>query len=163
MKRLRCAGLLAVGFLLIWATGCAQTRTIQDDVSHAEGEEAMVSIGYGQIEKDNTTGSVATLTRDELERRKVTDATEMLAGRVSGVHMVNTSDGPRLRIRGIHTLMGSQDPLFVVDGTPLPPGFSGIRFLNPHDIEQIDVLKGAAASIYGSRGANGVVLITTRR
>ena len=161
MKRLRMAGTLALGFALLLTTGCVQTQPVQEDAPPEQ--EELVSIGYGEVEKDKFTGSVASLSREDLEQRKVATTTEMIAGRVAGVYVVNTPNGQRLRIRGVHTIMGSKDPLYVVDGTPLPPDPSGIRFLNPNDIERIDVLKGAAASIYGSRGANGVILITTKR
>lgn len=157
MKHLHGAWMLSLMLILI--IGCAQTQAVQETEANT-GE--MVSIGYGEVEETSVTGSVGVLTREQLERRKVTDAMEHLQGRLAGVRVVQTTDGPRLRIRGINTLRGSKDPLFVVDGTPLPPSGS-IRFLNPNDIDRIEVLKGASAAIYGSRGGNGVVLITTRR
>ena len=150
---------LILSLALILMTGCAQTNTLQEDETD---KKDMVSIGYGQVEKEALTGSVGVITREQMDHRKVADAMEHFQGRLAGVRVVQTVDGPRLRIRGINTLQGSKAPLFVVDGSPLPPSGS-IRFLNPNDIEHIEVLKGASAAIYGSRGANGVVLITTRR
>jgi len=148
-----------LGLMLILTAGCAQTNAVQE--TEADNAE-MVSIGYGEVEEASVTGSVGVITREQMDRRKVADAMEHLQGRLAGFRVVQTADGPRLRIRGINTLRGSKDPLFVVDGTPLPPSGS-IRFLNPNDIDRIEVLKGASAAIYGSRGGNGVVLITTRR
>ena len=157
MKQLHHTWML--GLVLILTAGCAQTNAVQE--AEADKDE-MVSIGYGAVEQETVTGSVGVVTREQMDRRKVADAMEHLQGRLAGVRVVQTAEGPRLRIRGINTLRGSKDPLFVVDGTPLPPSGS-IRFLNPNDIDRIEVLKGASAAIYGSRGSNGVVLITTRR
>lgn len=162
MNMRQCAPGLILGLFLIISTGCAQTQTATQPDTEPETEK-MLSIGYGEIEKDNATGSVGIMTRDQIEARKVADAGQLFEGRIAGVRVVQTPAGPRLRIRGIHTLQGSKDPLIVLDGTPLPPDPAGLRFLNPNDIDHIEVLKGASAAIYGSRGANGVVLISTRR
>lgn len=160
MKRYRQMPVLTLGLALILTAGCARTEAVREAPSD---DEEMISIGYGKVAKDNVTTPVAVVSRDDIERRKVTDAALLLQSRVPGLQVVQTPTGARLRIRGIHTFMGSKDPLFVLDGAPLPPDPSGsILFLNPSDIERIEVLKGAAASIYGTRGTNGVVLITTR-
>ncbi len=145
---------------LMLTAGCAGTEPMTDE---AVADREMVSIGYGEVEKGNVTGPVSVITRDDIERRRITEMGQLFEGRVPGVRLIRTADGIRLRIRGVHSFRGSNDPLFVVDGTPLQTDLSGsLRFLNPNDIERIEVLKGAAAAIYGTRGANGVVLITTR-
>jgi TonB-dependent starch-binding outer membrane protein SusC len=113
--------------------------------------------------RESVTGSIASTTGEALEDRKVGRPEELLRGQFPGVLVVPTSDGGfSVRIRGLGP--GSGEPLYVVDGIPLAvaPG-QGLRWLNPMDIERIDVLKGAAAAIYGGRAANGVILITTKR
>lgn len=161
MRRIRGSRSTALGLALMVTWGCAQSQSARDDATH---EEPMVSIGYGQVEQENVTGPIGVLTESELGGRTPTTVMEMIAGRVAGVRAVHTAYGTRLQIRGIHSLMGSTDPLFVVDGVPVTTdSFRALDFLNPHDVVRVEVLKGASAAVYGSRGANGVILITTRR
>lgn len=137
--------------------GCAHSDSIRED------SDDRVSIGYGDIDKDNVTGSVSVIDREDIERRRVTELAHLFEGQ-PGVQVIHTAGGFRIQIRGIHSFTGSNDPLFVLDGTPLQTGPSGLTsFINPNDVERIEILKGAAASIYGTRGANGVVLITTKK
>jgi TonB-dependent starch-binding outer membrane protein SusC len=125
--------------------------------------DELVVVGYGTQRKSDITGAVAVIDAAEMKKVAAGDMSQMLQGRTPGV-TVNT-DGhpgamPRVRIRGIGTF-GDQEPLYVIDGVLLdnPP-----RDLNPNDIESMQVLKDAsAAAIYGSRGANGVIIITTRQ
>lgn len=128
------------------------------------GDELVV-VGYGAVERRDITGSVASVAQRDIQETTVTDAGQALQGRAAGV--VALSDGNRpgegvtIRVRGRRSLTASNDPLYVVDGIPLE---GGINDINPRDIESMEVLKDASATaIYGSRGANGVVLITTSR
>jgi TonB-dependent starch-binding outer membrane protein SusC len=128
--------------------------------------ENEVRIGYDTQDRADLTGSVGSITAEEIAGQKVTRVEEMIEGRFAGVHVVRTRNGGMtLRIRGVSTLIGDSEPLFVIDGMPVhsAPGTALIG-INPSDIARIDILKDAGATaIYGSRGANGVVLITTKR
>jgi len=125
----------------------------------------VVVVAYGTANKESLTGSVAMVGTKEIEDRPVTSVTTALEGNAPGVQ-VNNSTGtpgsePTIRIRGFNSINGSNAPLYVVDGIP----FEGsIADLNPQDIESMSVLKDAASSaLYGNRGANGVILITTKK
>lgn len=125
----------------------------------------VVVVGYGEQKKETVTGSVATVKGTELVKSPAVNLTNSIAGRMPGVIATNASgqpgnDGAAIRIRGSNTL-GNNDALIVIDGVPARAG--GIDRLNPADIESISVLKDASAAIYGSRAANGVVLVTTKR
>lgn len=122
----------------------------------------IVVIGYGTQKKKVVTGAIANVTSDEINSTPVLRIDQAMQGRTSGVQVTNLSgqpgEAPTIRIRGAGTT-GNADPLYIVDGIAV----SGIDYLNPGDIESIDVLKDAAsAAIYGARAANGVVLITTK-
>ena len=140
-------------------------------------DEAIV-IGYGTIKKNDLTGSVSSVNNDDLNIYGVESPEQMLQGKLSGVQIISKNGEPgagvNIMIRGISTITTNMQPLYVVDGVPLdgrsssPEGIMGapatspLNFLNPNDIASIDVLKDAsAAAIYGSRGAGGVILITT--
>ncbi len=123
----------------------------------------VVVVGYGTQEKKDVTGAIATVGQKDFESQPVTRFDQILQGRTPGVNVTNASGAPggavSIRIRGSNSINGSNEPLYVIDG------FVGANFrdVNPSDIESIQVLKDASATaIYGSRGANGVVLITTR-
>ncbi len=126
--------------------------------------EEVVAIGYATVKRKDLTGSVSSVKGEDMLKTPGGDPTQALAGRVSGVQIV-MSDGqpgatPSVRVRGGISITQSNDPLYVIDGIPSEDGMSNI---NPGDIETIDVLKDASATaIYGSRGANGVVVITTK-
>jgi TonB-linked SusC/RagA family outer membrane protein len=126
--------------------------------------EEVVVVGYGTQARRDVTGSVASVGGDAVHDVPKVNAIEAIKGRVPGVDIVTTGnkpgDGVRVRLRGERSLRASNDPLYVLDGIPMA---GGIGDLNPRDIESMEVLKDASATaIYGSRGANGVVLITTR-
>lgn len=128
------------------------------------GLEEVVAIGYGTVKKKDLTGSIETVTGDKLKEAMNTDITESLNGRVSGVLVSKSSNRPgasmSVEIRGKNSLNFSNEPLYVIDGIP---SYSGMKHLNASDIEAIDVLKDASScAIYGSRGANGVVIVTTK-
>ncbi len=125
----------------------------------------VVVVGYGEQKKETVTGSVATVKGGDLVKSPAVNLSNSIAGRMPGVIATNSSgepgyDGSSIRIRGSNTL-GNNDALIVIDGVPARAG--GIDRLNPNDIESISVLKDASAAIYGSRAANGVILVTTKR
>ena len=127
--------------------------------------QEVIVVGYGVQKKETVTGSVATVKGEELENSPAINLSNSIAGRMPGVIAVNRSgepgyDGSGIRIRGSNTL-GNNSALIVIDGIPARQG--GFERLNPADIESISVLKDASAAIYGSRAANGVILITTKR
>ncbi len=125
--------------------------------------QEVVVVGYGTQQKSDVTSSIATVDAEELEALPVTGVEQALQGRAAGVTVTSNNglpgSGVTVRIRGIGTV-NNNDPLYVVDGVPV----SGMNYLNPSDIASLEILKDAsAAAIYGSRAANGVVLITTKK
>jgi len=127
------------------------------------GEEIVV-VGYGTQQKKNVSGSIASVGSEDLEKAPVQRLDEALQGRLSGVRVTSSSGAPgassTVRIRGT-TSINNSNPLYVVDGVPVDVG--GIGYLNPSDIESINVLKDAAsAAIYGTRASSGVILVTTK-
>ncbi|CAA9309817.1 MAG: Outer membrane TonB-dependent transporter, utilization system for glycans and polysaccharides (PUL), SusC family [uncultured Cytophagales bacterium] len=151
--------------------------------SDVQALSEVVVIGYGEQQKKDVTGGVVALTPKEFNKGVIASPEQLLQGRAAGVQITPASGEPgaavNIRIRGTTSIRGGNNPLFVVDGVPLDGGNNErgtdygageqsprnpLTFLNPADIENITVLKDAsAAAIYGARGANGVVLITTRR
>ena len=145
----------------------------------------IVVIGYGTAKKKDLTGAVTSIQAKDFNKGTYTSADQLIQGKVAGVQMINNSGTPggatTVKIRGASALTGSGQPLYVVDGVPLDgrsarpglgdvgaggsnPGNNPLNFINPSDIASIDVLKDASATaIYGSRGAYGVVLITTKK
>jgi TonB-dependent starch-binding outer membrane protein SusC len=125
----------------------------------------IVVVGYGTQKKSDVTGSVASVSMAEVANVPVTRPDQLLQGRVAGVQITQTNAEPggniSIRIRGTNSITSGNQPLFVIDGFP---GAGDLSTINPSDIESIDVLKDASATaIYGSRGANGVIIITTKR
>ncbi len=135
-------------------------------------EEAVV-IGYGTVKKSDATGSVAVISSKDFNRGAITSPQELLVGKTTGVVITSNGGAPgagaTIRIRGGSSLNASNDPLIVIDGTPVDnTGISGsanpLSVINPNDIESFTVLKDASATaIYGSRASNGVILITTKK
>lgn len=130
----------------------------------AIGIDEVVAIGYGTIKKSDLTGSVSQVKSGELNAFPSSNLLQALSGRSSGVQVIQNTGAPgastSIRIRGANSIQGSNEPLYVVDGFPI----NNPTALNNSDIESIEVLKDASSTaIYGSRGANGVVLITTKR
>jgi TonB-linked SusC/RagA family outer membrane protein len=127
--------------------------------------EDVVVIGYATVRKRDVTGAVARIDQKEIRSRPVANAIQALQGKVAGVDISsNERPGtlPTVAIRGVRSLTASNSPLFVVDGIPLITG--SIDNINPGDVESIDILKDASATaVYGSRGANGVVIVTTKQ
>lgn len=127
--------------------------------------EEVVVVGYGTARKSDVTGSISNVNAKTLKEVPSQNFTQALQGRVAGVEINRTSSRPgseqQIRIRGTRSLNASNDPLIVLDGIPFPGNISDI---NPNDIKTIDILKDASSTaIYGSRGANGVILITTNK
>ena len=142
---------------------------LKDD---AQMLENVVVIGYGVAKKNDLTGSVTAIKPDEKNRGMVTSAQDMLQGKVAGVNINSSTGEPgggaQIRIRGGASLNASNDPLIVIDGMQMSGGKKGVSnplaLVNPNDIESFTVLKDASATaIYGSRGSNGVIIITTKR
>src|SRR5665647_2201868 len=134
-------------------------------VQETIGLNEVVAIGYGTVRKKDLTGSVSSVGSSKLMERSSFSAAQALQGKAAGVVVQQTNSAPgadaRVMIRGNRSLKATNDPLYVVDGIPLVVGLSEI---SQSDIETIDILKDASATaIYGSRGANGVVLITTKK
>lgn len=148
----------------------------------AIGIEEVVAVGYGTVKKSDLTGSVTSVSAEELSEKRITSLDQGLQGMAAGVFVSKNSGAPgggmSVQIRGVSSINSSNEPLYVVDGFPMDKGNGGIggtsanspnspnilSTLNPNDIESIEILKDASAqAIYGARAANGVVLITTKR
>ncbi len=131
------------------------------------GIEEVVAIGYGTMKKSDVTGSVSSVTPEKLVDRPVINVGQALQNKVAGVQVIRQAAGdpggrPQIRIRGTNSINTSSDPLFVVDG--IVGVINALQNLNPSDIASMDILKDASATaIYGTRGANGVIIITTKR
>jgi TonB-dependent starch-binding outer membrane protein SusC len=154
--------------------------TLENDVTALS---EVVVIGYGEVNKRDATGAVTSVSAKDFNPGVIASPEQLIQGKTAGVQMTSTTgnpgDGVQLRIRGANSIRSNNNPLFVVDGVPLSGGTqpasadlglgsSGdtnpLNFLNPSDIESISILKDASATaIYGSRAANGVVIITTKR
>ncbi|MCB2378514.1 TonB-dependent receptor [Hymenobacter sp. BT635] len=141
--------------------------TLADDL---KALSEVVVVGYGTQERASVTGAVSSVSAREIATQPVADATQALQGRAAGVTVTSNGGSPggasgtSIRVRGI-TSAGNNNPLYVVDGFPLPEGGDNqLNAISPNDIETIDILKDASATaIYGVRAANGVVIITTKR
>ncbi len=150
---------------------------LQEDASILD---ELVVVGYGTKRKRDLTGSIASISSKDIESTPVRDIMTAMQGRVAGVQILSSSGAPgssmQIRVRGASSLNSGNGPLYVVDGIPIETtstsllnvddehGLNPLSYLSPNDIESLEVLKDAASSsIYGSRAANGVVLITTKR
>ncbi|MCF0058147.1 SusC/RagA family TonB-linked outer membrane protein [Dyadobacter sp. CY356] len=135
--------------------------------------EEVVVVGYGAVKKSDLTGAVGTVKAEALQERPASSLNQGLSGRVTGVNVSSNSGRPggraNIRIRGASSLSVSNNPLYVIDGVilnavDLQNGSTPIDYINPNDIASIEVLKDASSTaIYGARGANGVILVTTKR
>ena len=126
--------------------------------------DEVVVVGYGTMRRSDVTGSISSVKGSELVKNSTSNVVQSLAGKMSGVQVVQNSGAPggdvSILIRGVGTI-NDASPLYVIDGVPVN---GGMWYINPADVESIDVLKDASATaIYGSRGANGVVMVTTRQ
>ena len=158
------------------------SQTVVDVVmlEDVQSLQEVVVVGYGTVKKSDLTGSISSIKADAFKDMPVTSVDQALQARAPGVNVTQASSAPggglSVRIRGANSLISGSEPLYVIDGLPIYPdnaafgtganrrAGNALASLNPNDIESIEVLKDASAtSIYGSRGANGVVLITTKR
>ena len=145
-------------------TNISNTMNVTMEWDNANLDEVMV-VAYGTAKKSSFTGSTATIKSEDINKLQVSNPVEGLKGRVAGVQIYSTSgspDGgsPSIRIRGVSSINAGNAPLIVVDGAPYGGDLSSI---NQQDIETFSVLKDAAsAALYGARGANGVIMITTK-
>ncbi|MEZ4828893.1 MAG: SusC/RagA family TonB-linked outer membrane protein [Bacteroidia bacterium] len=167
-------------------TIAVEGRSVIDVVMEATDAtlEEVVVVGYGTVKKKDLTGAVSSIKADDFNAGIIVAPDQLVQGKVAGVQIMTNSGQPggtaTFRIRGNASVRAGNQPLFVVDGVPLDgrtarpdvglngigasPSANPLNFINPNDIESIDVLKDASATaIYGSRGANGVVIITTKR
>ena len=141
--------------------GKTKVEVVMED--DAQALEEVVVIGYGTAKRKDLTGSVATVSSETLAAVPVASATEALQGKMAGVQITTTEGSPdatmSIRVRGGGSITQSNEPLFIVDGFPV----ESISDIPPTDIEDITVLKDASSTaIYGSRGANGVIIVTTK-
>lgn len=144
--------------------------TLEDD---SQVLDAVVVIGYGSVKKNDMTGSVTAIKPDKLNKGLITNAQDMMTGKIAGVSVVSKGgapgEGATIRIRGGSSLTAENDPLIVIDGLAMDnKGVKGLAnplsMVNPNDIESFTVLKDASATaIYGSRASNGVIIITTKK
>jgi iron complex outermembrane receptor protein len=150
-----------------------QTATLNFTLqSTAVALQGVVAIGYGERRVRDVTGSVQAVGTEQFNTGRVVSPDQLIQGKVAGVQVVTSGDpggGSSIRIRGGNSQYASNEPLFVVDGVPLPQGGglsagrNPLNFINPEDIARVSVLKDASsAAIYGSRGANGVIIIETK-
>lgn len=143
--------------------------------SESIGLEEVVAVAYGSVRREAKTGSISTVSSEQIADAPVVSVDKMLAGKMAGVSITSSSGQPgassNIRIRGTSSINAGNEPLYVVDGIPVMDGDqstftntgNAIASINPNDIESVTVLKdAAAASVYGSRAANGVILITTK-
>lgn len=135
-----------------------QERAIRDSLLLMMAENDSVNVGYGYTKKKKLTTSVSSVKAKNAETDGYTHVAEYLQGRVPGLSVRKVGASYKFVIRGINSINSSTDPLLIVDGHTV----SDIDYLNPKDIKSVEVLKDASASIYGSRGACGVILITTK-
>ncbi|TDX86728.1 SusC/RagA family TonB-linked outer membrane protein [Epilithonimonas xixisoli] len=146
-------------------TTLAYSQSTNDTVVANESKiDEVVVIGYGKQRKEAVTGSVVSVKGDVMREVPSANISQALQGRAAGVDIAQTSSKPgapmQIRIRGTRSLTGNNDPLIVLDGIPFPGSLADI---SPNDIQSLDILKDASATaIYGSRGANGVILITSK-
>ena len=134
--------------------------TLQED---NEVLDEVVVIGYGSVKRKDVTTAISSVSTKDLDMRPIVSAGQAIQGKAAGVSVIQPNGTPggemSIRVRGTTSMNGSNDPLYVVDGVPV----DNIKFLSPNDIESMQILKDASsASIYGSRAANGVILITTK-
>jgi TonB-dependent starch-binding outer membrane protein SusC len=156
----------AVGYTSRTFKITASTTTVAAQLESSNSQlEQVVVVGYGTQRKEAVTGSVASISGSAMRDVPSPNIAQALQGRLPGVEMAQTSTRPgasmQIRIRGTRSLSASNDPLIVLDGIPFPGSISDI---DPNDVKSIDILKDASSTaIYGSRGANGVILITTNK
>jgi len=168
-----------IGYAPYQFVASAKVVNVSLNTAGSKGLEDVLVIGYGSQSKRNLASSIVTVSATDFKDAVVITVDQALEGRAAGVQVVTSSGEPGaqavVRIRGNNSLSGNNEPLYVIDGFPMPTyteastnfdgsySLNGLYGINPNDIDNIEVLKDASATaIYGSRGANGVVLITTK-
>ncbi len=168
LSKLKNGDVLAISFIgykneSVTFTG-QKSLTVSLDEEANLLQEVVVQVGYGSVKKKDATGAVDLLTTKEFNKGFNSNTEALLNGRVAGVVVTQggrPGDGAAIRIRGGASLQASNDPLIVLDGMPID---GNLQTINPNDIESISILKDASATaIYGNRGSNGVVLVTTKK
>ncbi|MDB5000370.1 MAG: SusC/RagA family TonB-linked outer membrane protein [Mucilaginibacter sp.] len=153
-----------IGFNSQEITVGSQTNIAITLVENVKYLNEVVVVGYGTQKRGSVTGAISSVKASDMQDQQLTRIDDALRGRTSGVNVVQSSgapgSAPTIRVRGV-TSINNSDPLYVIDGVVVDNG--GLDNINPNDVESIDVLKDAAASIYGSRGSNGVIFITTKK
>lgn len=156
-----------LGLLMLLASGCVSSKTgaesgfddpVAEEVKSERRQSGAIAAAAGE-----EAGWASTVDGEEAKRQPLASAEGLLHGQIPGVTVLRRANGSlSVRIRGATSFLGSSEPLFVVDGMPILHMGEGV-FINPHDIKRIEVLKDAdSKALYGVRGANGVVLITTK-
>lgn len=153
-----------IGYKTVELSADALMRVVMTEEKINLDEVVVVGIGYGTMRKKDLTGSISSVSSDKFTRGVITTSEQLIQGKMAGVTVMRTSGDPSvgasIRLRGGTSLTAGNSPLYVVDGVP----GADINTISPSDIESIDVLKDAsAAAIYGSRGANGVIIVTTKK
>jgi len=129
-----------------------------------EPSPTAVDVGYGSQDRRDVLGATAKADSAKLMSTQPRTVSDMLVGRFAGVEVYQLPNGgTSIRIRGSRSFKANQEPLYVLDGMPQSNGSQTLMDLDPHDIKSIEVLKDGGAAVYGSRGANGVILISTKR
>ena len=152
---------LAGAILLLGTAACGR----QPQASSPSPQTDSVEVGYGAQPRDKVMGAVTALSDSQVAIRPL-QIEQLLRGRVAGLQILPGANGPSFRIRGTGSMLVDQEPLFVVDGVPIPQGAvnSALAGLLPNDIKSVNVLKDVAStSIYGGRGAGGVIVIVTKK
>lgn len=134
-------------------------NAIRDSLRKVMADEELIDLGYGKVKRKHLTTSVSKVNLDEKSVSGYSDIGQFLRGRVPGLVVTKTGNGYKYLIRGAGTIYGSTDPLFVVDGRTV----DDISYLDPNEVAHVEVLKDASSAIYGTRGSNGVILITTKK
>ncbi len=155
---------LSVGVLFFTGQALLSQQTPQDSTRTQDIEEVMV-VGYSKINRSEFVGTASQVDMTSLDNKSASNVSQALAGEVAGVRVINPTGQPganaQIRVRGFGSVNGNRSPLYILDGTPYE---GNISVINPDDIESMTVLKDASATaIYGARGANGVVIINTKR
>jgi TonB-dependent SusC/RagA subfamily outer membrane receptor len=146
-----------VGAALLGCSSSSSTRS-------ASAEEDTINTGYATQKRSESTTAASTVVPSEDEKNVARDLSDLLRGRTAGVEVSQSGGGVRVLIRGPSSFLADNTPLYVVDGIPISPGPDGVVPVNPRDVRSITVLKDAGSTaIYGSRGANGVIVIETGR
>ncbi len=151
-----------IGFKTVTVKGTAKTHVVMQEENNTLNE--VIAIGYGSVKRKDVTTSVSTVSAEDLSTRPIVSAVQGMQGKAAGLQISQASGTPgatpTIRVRGTTSLNGSNNPLFVVDGVPM----TDISFLEANDIDNMQVLKDASsAAIYGSRAANGVIIINTKK